>query len=93
LAPFTDPQDKVLELLLPVPKVAVVVNNCPQCALGSLTKQSLDQCKVIYLEELESRNLISHFDMHSHAGSTLHYRVTLTFDLLALGAVHAEVLP
>jgi len=39
-----------------------------------------------------TRNLSSH-DLQTHAGSTLCNPVTLTFDLLTLGSVHADVLP
>ena len=35
-------------------------------------------------------NLNSRIDMHTHAGSALDNCVTLTFDLLTSGAVHAE---
>jgi len=31
--------------------------------------------------------------MHTHAGSTLHNRVTANFDLLTSGSRHAKVLP
>jgi len=41
------------------------------------------------------RNLSSHVDMHTHAGSTPHNSVTLTFFLtfLTSGSIYAEVLP
>jgi len=42
---------------------------------------------------METRNLSSHTDMHTHAGSSLHNPVTLTFDILTSGSMHAEVLP
>ena len=37
-------------------------------------------------------NLSSRIDMQTHAGSTLHNPVTLTFDLLTSGSMHTEVL-
>jgi len=40
-----------------------------------------------------SINLGSHIDMHTRTGSTLYDHVTLTFDLLPSGSMHAEVLP
>ena len=41
----------------------------------------------------ETWNLSSHIGVHTHAGSTLHNPVTLTFDLVISGSMHAEVLP
>ena len=38
-------------------------------------------------------NLSSHVDMHTHAGSTLHNPVTLTFDLFTSWSMRAEYLP
>ena len=39
------------------------------------------------------RNLSSHIDMHTDAGSTLHNPLALTFDLLISGSLHVQVLP
>ena len=40
----------------------------------------------------ETESLSSHFDMHTHAGSTLHNPMTLTFDLLTSVSMRTEVL-
>jgi len=39
------------------------------------------------------RNLSSHIDVQTHAGSALHNPVTLTFDLLIPELMHAEIEP
>jgi len=40
-----------------------------------------------------TRNLGSHIDVHTHAGSTFHNAVTLTFDPFSSASTRAEVLP
>jgi len=42
---------------------------------------------------MNCRNLNSHVDMHTNTASTLHNPVTLTFDLLTTGSMHATCVP
>jgi len=53
----------------------------------------LDFKKIHKTNISENEKLGSHIDMYTHADSTLHNPVILTFNLLNSESMHAEVLP